>query len=318
MRASSPARADSSRTGTPAVAGSSRTARSSPNPSRPGIITSDTTRSGGSVRAAFRAARPSATAVTAYRSPKRRRTYSRMSALSSAKRTRGRPSAARAVPFSVSMGFGSGSHRRASSTKAAAPPPVTDRGAARTWSGARWAVSRGTLTVNVLPVPHTLSARTSPPWSRTSSRTRASPMPDPSWVRPRAPSTRWNRSKRCGTWSAGMPVPVSRTPSSTRGPARRRATSMRPARVNLKALDRRLRTTFSHISRSTNTGSPTGGQSTASASPARSHAERKLLARSAVRTARSVGSNAARARPASVREKSSRVLTSFWSRSPLR
>ena len=115
-------------------------------------------------------------------------------------------------------------------------------------------------------------------------------MPLPSWVRPRAFSTRWNRSNSLGISSAGMPVPVSRTRSSAAPPARRRATAIPPSKVNLKALDSRLRTTFSHICRSTNTGSPSGGQSTASRSPAFSQAERKLLARSAVRAARSVGS----------------------------
>ena len=91
-----------------------------------------------------------------------------------------------------------------------------------------------------------------------------------------------------------------------------------PSRVNLKALETRFRTTFSHMSRSTKTGSGRGGQSTTSRSPAFSQADRKLLASSAVSTARSVGSYDARARPASIREKSSRVLTSFSSRSPLR
>ena len=53
-------------------------------------------------------------------------------------------------------------------------------------------------------------------------------------------------------------------------------------------------------------------------SPARSQAERKMLARSAVTAARSVGSYAAWTRPASIREKSSSVFTSFCSRRPLR
>ena len=88
--------------------------------------------------------------------------------------------------------------------------------------------------------------------------------------------------------------------------------------MNLKAFESRLRTIFSHISRSTYTGSEQGGQSTISRRPARSHAERKLLARSAVNVARSVGSKTARTRPASMREKSSSVFTSLRSRSPLR
>ena len=51
------------------------------------------------------------------------------------------------------------------------------------------------------------------------------------------------------------------------------------------------------MSRSTYTGSPTGRQSTTRLRPARSQAERKLLARSVVRAARSVDSYVARARP---------------------
>ena len=60
---------------------------------------------------------------------------------------------------------------------------------------------------------------------------------------------------------------------------------MPPAKVNLRALDSRLRTTFSHMSRSTCTGSSSGGQSTTKSSPARSTAERKTLASSAVAAA---------------------------------
>ena len=78
-------------------------------------------------------------------------------------------------------------------------------------------------------------------------------MPLPSCVRPRAPSTRWKRSNSRGSSSAGMPVPVSRTVQLGR-PAvadRPSATAISPSKVNLKALESRLRTTFSHISRST-------------------------------------------------------------------
>ncbi len=86
-----------------------------------------------------------------------------------------------------------------------------------------------------------------------------------------------------------MPVPVSCTRSSARAPAARRVTRMSPSKVNLKAFESRLRTIFSHMSRSTKTGSLNGGQSTRSRRPARSTAARKTLARSAVKAARSVG-----------------------------
>ena len=130
-------------------------------------------------------------------------------------------------------------------------PPVPTR------SRGRWSDPSGIVTANVVPVPTSLSAVIDPPCSLTSSCTSARPMPLPSCVRPRAFSTRWNRSNSLGISAAGMPVPVSRTRSSTAPPARRRATAIPPSRVNLKALDSRLRTTFSHIGRSTNTGSPT-------------------------------------------------------------
>jgi len=93
---------------------------------------------------------------------------------------------------------------------------------------------------------------------------------------------------------------------------------MFPSRVNLKAFDTRLRTIFSHISRSTHAASASGGQSTSSAIPARPHAERKLLVSSAVKAARSVGSYDACVRPASMRAKSSSVLTSLSRRCPFR
>src|SRR6185312_15689784 len=64
------------------------------------------------------------------------------------------------------------------------------------------------LTVNVLPSPSTVVTAMVPSCSFTSSCTRARPMPVPSCVRLLALGTRWNRSKRCGTWSAGMPMPV--------------------------------------------------------------------------------------------------------------
>ena len=72
------------------VRSSARSARRRPKPSNPGIITSLRTRSGGAARAAAKAAAPSATEVTSCFSLSNRRTYSRMSALSSAHRIRQR------------------------------------------------------------------------------------------------------------------------------------------------------------------------------------------------------------------------------------
>ena len=76
-------------------------------------------------------------------------------------------------------------------------------------------------------------------------------MPEPSWVRARAPSTRWKRSKSRGSSSSGMPVPVSLTVSTASFPSTRGQTVTFPSKVNFSALERRLRTTRSHMSRST-------------------------------------------------------------------
>jgi hypothetical protein len=84
--------------------------------------------------------------------------------------------------------------------------------------------------------------------------------------------------------------------------------------VNLKAFERRFSTILSHISRSTYTGSASGGQSTSSCKPAACMAERKLDASSVVREESSVGVYDAFRRPASRREKSSSEFTSFSSR----
>ena len=87
-------------------------------------------------------------------------------------------------------------------------------------------------------------------------------MPLPSPERAGARSTRWKRSKRRGSSSAGTPVPVSATVNTAVPSCPRRATEIRPSNVNLTALDSRLRTTFSHMSRSTYTGSDRPGTST--------------------------------------------------------
>ena len=143
-------------------------------------------------------------------------------------------------------------------------------------------------------------------------------MPLPSCVRERAPRTREKRSNSRDSSASGMPVPVSRTERIASPSVRRIVTRISPSKVNLKALETRLRTIRSHISRSTSAVSGSSGVSTTSASPARSVAERNMLARSAVKAPRSVSSRIGSARPASTREKSSRLLTSFWRRSALR
>ena len=83
-------------------------------------------------------------------------------------------------------------------------------------------------------------------------------------------------------------MPVSATASSIRWPRSCSVTAIDPSNVNLNAFESRLRTIFSHMSRSTNAGSPSGAQVTRSSTPARSTAARKPLARSFVIAVRSV------------------------------
>ena len=143
-------------------------------------------------------------------------------------------------------------------------------------------------------------------------------MPEPSCVRAGWSSMRWKRSNRRGSSASDTPAPVSATSSTASSPARASRTRTEPASVNLNALDSRFRTTFSHISRSTNTGSPSGSQSTRKSSPPRSIVDSKVLHRSRVSAARSTGSYAACTRPASMRAKSSSEFTSLSSRPALR
>ena len=177
----------------------------------------------------------------------------------------------------------------------------------------------GTRTTKLVPAPTSLVTCTSPPSSAVSSLTSARPMPEPSWLRARVPLTRWKRSNSRGTSSGGMPTPVSTT-SSRAPPAPSpplsscRRTQMRPAKVNFRALESRLVTTFSQWSGSSRTGRGSGGQSTSRASPPRSTAARKPLATAVVRAARSTGCSAVVALPASTLEKVSRSSTSLRSR----
>ena len=92
--------------------------------------------------------------------------------------------------------------------------------------------------------------------------------PSPRGCASARPRTRWKRSKTCGSSSAAIPMPVSRDLEHRPArPPRAARTVISPSKVNLKALERRLRTIFSHISRSTHSGSASGGQSTRSAKP---------------------------------------------------
>ena len=262
--ASSPARADSRMTGVSLIAGSARSAVRSPKPSRRGIITSDSTRSGFGAaprpapprrRRPFRpdslrrsaAARRSGACRRCRRPAARARSpccgsgTARSCALGRRRHVGRRAVVAEPAQRLLDVGLPRG-RRRAPSRPACTPVGGQVAGAERQAHGEGAAAAELALRPQIVP-----------PCSLTSSCTSARPMPLPSMLRPRAPSTRWKRSNRCGSSAAGMPVPVSRTASSTALPSAvgRTATAISPSKVNLKAFERRLRTIFSHMSRST-------------------------------------------------------------------
>ena len=110
----------------------------------------------------------------------------------------------------------------------------------------------------------------SPPCSFTSSCTSARPMPD-ALVRARAralDAVEALEDVRQLLLAGSRPVSRDRQLDACRR-ACRSATAIAPSNVNLNAFESRLRTIFSHMSRSTKTGSASGGQSTRSSSPAR-------------------------------------------------
>ena len=126
-----------------------------------------------------------------------------MSALSSTTRM-----SAPCVPPAGSAG------RDVSCSQLAASPRAASDGASEPPSATASGAPNGSATVNVLPVPGSLSTETEPPCRAASSCTRASPMPVPSRVRAVAPGTRWKRWNSCGSCSATIPTPVSVTVST--------------------------------------------------------------------------------------------------------
>ena len=160
-----------------------------------------------------------------------------------------------------------------------------------------------------------LSAVIVPPCSSTSSLTSASPIPEPSWVRALAPARDGSARTNAGARS-GMPVPVSLT-EATASPLREWHTAIFPSKVNLNAFEIRFKTIFSHMSWSTKTGWDSGGPETSSGRPpARWPSEKHWPDCGPTRQVG--GRNDRLARPASIREKSSSVLTSFVRRRALR
>ena len=182
-----------------------------------------------------------------------------MSALSSATRMRARfdrrcPAAARrggrqrsSDPARASSTYGLAARRGGGAASAA-----------RTRSGPGAHGRAGSVTVNVVPLPvDAARRRRSPPCSSTSSCTSARPMPDPSMrARRRALDAveALEHVRQLGARDAGCRC---RAPAARlRHPAlaQRARRIVAAASVNLKAFDSRLRTIFSHISRSTKTG----------------------------------------------------------------
>ena len=87
--------------------------------------------------------------------------------------------------------------------------------ATRTAAASRRAAS-GSRTMNSLPFPGpSLRADTEPPWRSTRLRTIVRPMPSPPCDRSSACRSCTNRSKMRGSTSGAMPMPVSRTDSTT-------------------------------------------------------------------------------------------------------
>src|SRR5580700_7658830 len=78
---------------------------------------------------------------------------------------------------------------------------------------------------------------------------------------------RWKRSNIRSRCSSGIPTPVSRTRNSTTPSTGFNVSSTSPSNVNFKALERRFRTIFSHMSRSTYTGSASGWHATENRRP---------------------------------------------------
>ena len=232
---SSPARADSMTTGTPTVTrvglqggeqleavhprhhhvGQHQVGRQRPGPAR------------------ARRRRPRRSARGSRRRAARRRTPG-------CRRCRRRPGSAGGPDAGVAGRHSTGRRRparvqcvasaRKPSATAATAADVVRRAARRAGRRAGARSPKGSRTVNVRALG---PARCSPSPGRragaTSSATSARPMPEPSWVRDRAPETRWKRSKRCGTSCSGMPVPVSVTVSSAPPSPRPRSAHRDPA-----------------------------------------------------------------------------------------
>ena len=134
----------------------------------------------------------------------------------------------------------------------------------------------GIATVNVVPDPgRAFDAGCCRRAACTSSCTKREPDAGALMRAARAPLDAMEALEQARQFLLGYAVPVSRTASSPSRPARAQSDAISPSNVNLKALDSRLSTIFSHMSRSTRPARGAVGQSTSNASPpARCGAER--------------------------------------------
>ena len=211
-----------------------------------------------------------------------------MSALSSARTTRAPKVFAKRSSRSSGVACASGpsaaaassscSQRRASCTNACAPPPLgTERRWSRTRSGGRCAAAERDPDAKFRAASE-LARR------RRSCRRASARAPGRARARcpcPRACGPRRRRRDRSARTSAAARASACRRrcprrAARARSPSRVKLSETRPSSVNLSAFESRLRTIFSHMSRSTNSGSSSGSQSTVKLRPARLHRGAKV------------------------------------------
>ena len=277
-------------------------------PSRPGICTSISTRSTWPARST--ASSPLSTSVI--RCPifsSRRRARRWFTGLSSATRMR------RPRPSSLGTGGNMGGSKGGASGIDARAASNGDKGRSGPACSCTAASRSGTLKRKVLPSPGALSTAISPCIKMASRRQIVKPRPVPPNWRVVEPSTWAKASKIIACLSAGMPMPVSATASTTRhvspcSSSMATVTVTPPSRVNLTALPSRLSSTWR-----SRPGSPLrvrgmpGGTMALSASPfcwALRAIERTLACTS---SRRSNGTSSRSSLPASILEKSRMSLT---------
>ena len=188
--AASPARAERSRTGTAAVAGSARISRSSANPSSSGIITSLITRSGGERQTADERRMPVRDGLHPISGGGEQSTeIVPHVGIVVGDQDPGATTVPGLCPCRCPQSLGLGrqdlivrrqpAQRLLDISRRSDGRDASER-AAPMRSAGRCAAPSGIDTTKALPPPNSLSTRTDPPCSFASSWTSASPMPEPS------------------------------------------------------------------------------------------------------------------------------------------